>query len=427
EGYFPDGSVIRIIEASYLIIDGLRVRGVADRDASAVGAGHGIEIGGSHHITVRHCWVEYAGGGGISGTSYFWRDGEGHVATTLDHLLIEYNHVAFCGFYNRFQTSGISFYQPRSAGLGEGPDNFNIIIRGNRIWGCENKVNTSGHSQAECEANPGVPGYEWNQFTVTDGNGIIIDDFRCDQDAPGQGEDYPHRTLVENNIAVANGGRGIHVFMSDRVTVRHNTAWGNGLALPGDFKAELNNAFAADNHWYNNLAVASAASLAANSQGLLFAGGDSSGCTFAHNLVVGPIVSRDGGPTQWSQAELEAITLLSSDAKLVAPGDDPSIADFRLQADSPARDAGSNEHEHSTSVDIAGTSRPQGTAPDIGAFEWVSTLLQRRIHIMRPAGGGIWRTLSGDGEASDSEDTSIIDGLDPSLEQTLMLLPVDAG
>ncbi len=386
EDYRPSNSILAIQEASHLIVDGLLIRGVADRDDTAVGSGHGIDITGSHHITIRNCRIEYAGGSGISGTCYFWQVDQ-HVATVLDHILIENNHIAFCGFYNTYQTSGISFYQPRSAGLGDGPEGFNIIVRNNRVWGCENKVNTSGHSKSECDANPGVAGYLWNEFTVTDGNGIIIDDFRCKQNAPGQGPPYPHNTLVENNVVFANGGRGVHVFSSDRVTLRHNTAWGNGLALPGDFKAELNNAFGSDNHWYNNIGISTPESLAANSQALLFAGDSSTGCTFVNNLLVGPVVSRDGGANLWTRAQLEAAGILSDDAGLFSPGKDPLTADFRILPDSPARDAGSAAEGHSTHRDLAGTPRPQGAAPDIGAYEFIvedaansSLELWRQLH-----------------------------------------------
>ena len=52
---------------------------------------------------------------------------------------------------------------------------------------------------------------------LTDGNGIIYDTCR------GEGA-----TLIENNLCYDNGGRGIHAFMSDNITIRHNTVYQNG-------------------------------------------------------------------------------------------------------------------------------------------------------------------------------------------------------
>ena len=50
---------------------------------------------------------------------------------------------------------------------------------------------------------------------------------------------------------------------------------------------------------------------------------------------------------------------------------DPDGADFRLRAGSPAVNAGSSEG--APTVDFAGNPRPQGVAPDIGAFEQTGT------------------------------------------------------
>lgn len=50
---------------------------------------------------------------------------------------------------------------------------------------------------------------------------------------------------------------------------------------------------------------------------------------------------------------------------------DPGVANLRLQANSPGRDAGNSESvERGYSADLAGRSMPVGSAPDIGAYEY---------------------------------------------------------
>jgi parallel beta-helix repeat protein len=72
--------------------------------------------------------------------------------------------------------------------------------------------------------------------TLTDGNGIIIDSMRDSRknalikhqlDKNGPKEPYRGRTLIENNLVYNNGGRGVHVFRSEKVDVINNTCYGN--------------------------------------------------------------------------------------------------------------------------------------------------------------------------------------------------------
>ncbi|NJK87032.1 MAG: DUF1565 domain-containing protein [Bacteroidales bacterium] len=93
----------------------------------------------------------------------------------------------------------------------------------------------------------------------TDGNGIILDDFHCSQSWDiGQtgGVNYPHASLIENNLCYNNGGRGIHIFNSDNATIRNNTCYYNNYILDqyGHYSADLQ-VEGAGCSLYNNIAI----------------------------------------------------------------------------------------------------------------------------------------------------------------------------
>lgn len=159
----------------------------------------GVKV--SNHVTVRNCIITNAPSSGIQ-------------ANGSDNILIENNMV----FKNALKEdgnngSGISVYEPKaSPSEAEADDNeWGIVIRNNYLW------------QNNC-LHP-CPGFSFQ----TDGNGIIIDDYRWSQN----GSKYPYtkETLVENNLIFDNGGRGIHVFISDNVTIRNNTVYKNGWTV----------------------------------------------------------------------------------------------------------------------------------------------------------------------------------------------------
>ena len=69
---------------------------------------------------------------------------------------------------------------------------------------------------------------------------------------------YVFNTLVENNLAYGNGGKGIHIFLSDNVTVRNNAAhWNNRDELnPATWRGELSNCpweqqHLGEQYWYS--------------------------------------------------------------------------------------------------------------------------------------------------------------------------------
>ncbi|MXV15788.1 right-handed parallel beta-helix repeat-containing protein [Hufsiella ginkgonis] len=159
--------------------------------------GNGIAIDGRsgkhpHHIIISNNTVHDCGGGGIS-------------ASQADYITFEDNIVYNTGLYTLFGASAISFYQfwnyDRAAG-------YRNVIRRNKCFNNRSYVPWF----VNCE--------------ITDGNGIIIDDFRNKQNGSRLGS-YKGRTLIENNVCWFNGGTGIHSFQSDHVDIINNTAYCN--------------------------------------------------------------------------------------------------------------------------------------------------------------------------------------------------------
>ena len=208
-------------EKSYLIIEGLELTIGEEDDQGLVAAfgtpqyqqfwGYsaeeawngrvGIALNNAHHIIARDLYIhDFPGNGVQSGGA--------------DAILIEDVTVEHCGYGAPNANSGISFYQPRDRGQGNVDDypDYGIVIRG-----CETRYNTNLRNFVD-----------WSDDNLTDGNGIILDDFRRSQST--NPVNYPKRTLVLQNVSYGNGGPGINVFESDRIDIYHNSTFDNGIS-----------------------------------------------------------------------------------------------------------------------------------------------------------------------------------------------------
>ncbi|HET9069778.1 MAG TPA: right-handed parallel beta-helix repeat-containing protein, partial [Amaricoccus sp.] len=156
--------------------------------------GDGIEANNVYGVTVLGCTISGSGESGIQ-------------TNGCDLVRVEGNTLI--GNARNTWCSGISLYQNRARGAAT--DGFRNVIRGNI-----------------CRDNVTLP----SGGPHTDGNGIIIDDFQSTQTSGFPNYTYP--TLVENNLCIGNGGKGIQVTWSDNVTVRNNTAVGNNVDVNND-------------------------------------------------------------------------------------------------------------------------------------------------------------------------------------------------
>ncbi len=312
-------------DANYITLDGFDITAPGGNGIQA--NRNGIKHVLNHHTIIKNCHIHDCGGGGIQ-------------LNHGDYRTVEHNIVRHCASTGPWDQSGISFWQ--AIALDRQPG-FHNVVRGNILRDNSNPPNG------------------------TDGNGLIIDDFRNTQQGSTNGI-YPNDTLVENNVAYHNGARGIHVFLSDHVVVRNNTAYHNNWdnTNTATWRGELSCVKSSDVKWYNNIAVASSAANVNNSA--MMDGGGNQNTEWASNLFFDsdkptrPSVNLSGGA---DRKAVLASNLVGIDPRFMAPGTatDP---DFRLKVDSPAIDAAVAAKAPAT--DILGNTRDK--RPDIGAYEF---------------------------------------------------------
>lgn len=158
-------------------------------------AGHsGIHLLGNTHVSILNNYVHDSGCSGIQ-------------TTHSDYLTISGNRIARNGkdTHNNIFCSGISTHENLDSDSNTGTK---IRITNNSIDGNTNTL--SANCKYPC--------------TNSDGSGIIIDDTRRTQT---DYRAYKGHTLIENNVIVNSGGRGIHIFYSDNVSIFGNTLWHN--------------------------------------------------------------------------------------------------------------------------------------------------------------------------------------------------------
>ncbi len=262
-------------------------------------------------------------------------------AQQTDYVLIERNVVHGNSMRSPWQCSGISIYQAKNF---DNVPGFHNIIRKNISYANMNVVVDDKISK--------------NNGKTTDGNGIIIDDFRQTQYG-STAAPYTGQTLVENNLVFDNGGRGIHVFLSDDVVVRNNTVIQNlkDKNLVGPYNGELSAVKSKGVTFVNNIVqVRPGANYA-------LVDGYSADNQWDYNLAFGGQRFRhDKSNATWGEHNLFDV-----DPKFVSPSLDRARADFHLQPDSPA--LGIGLASAAPADDFEGKPRPAGKKPALGAYE----------------------------------------------------------
>jgi Ca2+-binding RTX toxin-like protein len=240
----------------------------------------------------------------------------------------------------------------------------------------------------------------------TDGNGIILDDFRSTKaaDIPA----YTFKTLVENNLVWENGGKGIQVVWSDYATIRNNTAWHNGrdLASESTWRAELSNVQSSHNTWVNNIAVADPGVHPKNGaiNSISTGGYKNEGVVWKNNITFNgtpgdAAVNTRGGNAMPTTADGNK---LGADPRFV---DAPF--DFGLQPGSPAIDGGTSRH--GVSQDSLGGDTRVGIV-DIGAYEFDGGGTAAAVSLNGDAGGDRLFGAAGDDKLSGNGGNDYLSG-----------------
>jgi parallel beta-helix repeat protein len=267
-----------------------------------------------HHVTIKNCTVYECGGPGIG-------------TIQADYITIEGCKIYNNSWYSIFGTSGISLYQHYNSDASTDIKNIirNNIIYGNRMF---------------------IP-WASGGCKFTDGNGIILDDFKNTQNGSTFGK-YFGKTLIENNVVYNNGGRGIHCYLSDNITIVHNTCYQNS-ASPEIDEGEVT-----------------------------FYGAGVENCTVYNNIMV----ARTGEKVNTvnvsainykHQNNLYFNSETGSQLGTIGKSGDPlfvnpATGDFRLKSGSPAIDYGQSTL-YIPQKDILGNARTKGKAADCGAYE----------------------------------------------------------
>jgi hypothetical protein len=318
--------------ANYIIVDGFEIEGhlkdltLAQAQAEQVAKQNGGPItpvvvsagiavgdlnGGTfiaHHNIVRNNLVYDHPQSGIN-------------AFGTDYVTVENNRVFNNSSLSYFGSSGINFFQLRNLDNAPGYHNFirnNISARNSNLIPCL----CSGFTQ------------------VTDGNGIIIDDFT----ATG----YTGKILIANNLIYDNGGRGIHVFQSGNVDIFGNTTYRNST-IEETGQGEITTQNAANVRVFNNIMFASNGRPANRADQVV-------NVIFDYNVVFGGTGFNPSGGTR---------NLIGSNPRFAATSG-PSA--FALLAGSPAIDAAIGGGP-AQSFDAYFAPRPRGNGADIGAVE----------------------------------------------------------
>jgi parallel beta-helix repeat protein len=307
----------------YVEIDGFELEWI--RDPAAKGKIDGVGIApayASHHLRFLNNVIHGFGTGGI-------------CALDCDYLQVEGNLI-----YNTSKTSpygGSAISLCRAFNFDEVPGYHNVV-RGNICRDNELRV-------AVLESSGG------NGRILTDGNGIIIDVFKRsranprkphNQDRGGKLEPYRGRTLVENNLIYNNGGRGIHVFRSEKVDVVNNTCYMNQKSADinaGEFTAIES----AQVVFLNNIAYGRKEKRGNSQDG-------STSVIWSHNLFFNcpDVLVHDG--------------LIEADPKFASPGLTAAPEGFRLLPGSP---------EIASGCDTGDALRGQQSPIDRGAYRFI--------------------------------------------------------
>jgi hypothetical protein len=209
------------VGTNYVILDGFSLNGGNGTNSNTTGMITCQDIncgGGNAHTTTPHHHVWFINniihGYGEHGISM----SNGEYFYSVHNTMYDNSHDCNGGA----QGSGISMYLPVAlSGYTPTADDGNNKMTGNTgtlfhqfiMWNVF-------YNNYICAPNSGGG--------VTDGNGIILDDWQADQFSPA-GTPYTNGALVAFNVSYNNGQAGVHAFNSSYATFANNSIYNNNL------------------------------------------------------------------------------------------------------------------------------------------------------------------------------------------------------
>ncbi len=317
---------INLEGASYIVIEGFKVYGVPRT---------GIRSVTNDHIIIRNNIADSCGVWGI-------------LTGFSEHITIEYNECS-----RAVQQHGIYF--------GNSADN--PVIRYNVCWG-----NNDCGIHMNGDASLGGDGIISNALVE---NNILYDN------GYGGGSaincDGVQNSRIQNNLAFNNHASGISLFRIDGGGGSSgNVVVNNTILQPSDGRWALNiSDGSTDNIVFNNILYSYHVFRGSISIDVASMAGFKSD----HNIQTNRM-SDDGGNTVITLSQWKQSTQLDSNSVIAAPASlfiNPVAHDYHLLSNSLAKDIGVTGY-YSVSApasDLEGITRPQGPAPDAGAYEYV--------------------------------------------------------
>jgi hypothetical protein len=243
-GSFVWNSATQPMNAKFIILDGFTMRA-----ASETLYGQGVDLwdggdGGSNAPnSVHHVWIlnSIISGYGQSGVQM--NDGEYFFVV---HDTIYANSNVGCSA----QGSGVSFVALKAfKGYVRAPDDSRNPILGD-IGGFNNAIEWNvfyNNALTQC-------GSQLNPYD-TDGNNIIADTF---DNAGSTNIVYPGSLLIAFNVTYNAGGRGVHIFRSENITVANNSCCNSDLDPydNGTYRPCIGDNIGYNNVFFNNIAYA---------------------------------------------------------------------------------------------------------------------------------------------------------------------------
>lgn len=191
---------------------------------------------------------------------------------------------------------------------------------------------------------------------MSDGEGITIDDFNCDQQSLGS---YAGKTIIRNNLVFGNGGAGIQAFNSHNVDIEYNTCYRNVLTpqLATNGYSDIYYDGATSGVCANNIVSSTTSAACINpTAGTLTAsfnmgfGGNGTGLPGSNNITGQDPLFVNAGTVLVETPAVPAYSTM-----------------FCIQPGSPAIDAGTTTVARTT--DFFGNPGTYGLGPDMGAVE----------------------------------------------------------